>query len=430
MTDSATASASAGPTPHRREFGGVPGNLALIVGLPLATLYLYFAVRWNDGALLPGPRADWDGFLASLVPTWQAAAAYLGWLALQAALQAFLPGRVVEGTPLPGGGRLRYTMNGLLTFGLTAALVAGLHGTGLLPLRFWHDQFGALLSVMLTFTAGFSGFLYVYGRRTDPAPLRSGSSVHDFFLGTGHNPRIPPGGRFDLKLFCEARPGLQLWVLLNASFAAVQWERHGILSTPMLLVCGLQLLYIVDYFWNEPAILTTMDIKHERFGFMLAFGDLVWVPMTYSLQAHWLIDRGHHLPLWATILTLGLAGLGLYVFRAVNLQKHRFRADPEGARIWGRPAEYLETAQGSKLLVSGFWGWSRHFNYVGDILMAISWSLPCLFVSPLPWFYPVYFAALLVHRERRDHRICAARYGADWDRYCARVPWRILPRIY
>ena len=26
---------------------------------------------------------------------------------------------------------------------------------------------------------------------------------------------------------------------------------------------------------------------------MLAFGDLVWVPMTYSLQAQYLIDRVH-----------------------------------------------------------------------------------------------------------------------------------------
>ena len=45
---------------------------------------------------------------------------------------------------------------------------------------------------------------------------------------------------------------------------------------------------------------------------------------------------------------------------------------------------------GGKLLVSGFWGWSRHFNYVGDILMALSWSLPCAFGSVVPYFYPIY----------------------------------------
>ena len=37
---------------------------------------------------------------------------------------------------------------------------------------------------------------------------------------------------------------------------------------------------------------------------------------------------------------------------------------------------------------------------------------------------------LLVHRERRDNNTCAAKYGEDWDAYCAKVPWRILPGIY
>ena len=36
---------------------------------------------------------------------------------------------------------------------------------------------------------------------------------------------------------------------------------------------------------SRQAILTTMDITTDGFGFMLAFGDLSWVPFTYSLQA-------------------------------------------------------------------------------------------------------------------------------------------------
>jgi protein-S-isoprenylcysteine O-methyltransferase Ste14 len=67
---------------------------------------------------------------------------------------------------------------------------------------------------------------------------------------------------------------------------------------------------------------------------------------------------------------------------------------------------------------------------VGDLLMALSWSLPCGFGSLLPYFYPAYFAALLAHRERRDHIFCKRKYGSDWDRYCDRVRWRILPFVY
>ena len=43
-------------------------------------------------------------------------------------------------------------------------------------------------------------------------------------------------------------------------------------------------------FSDQKAILTTMDITTDGFGFMLAFGDLVWVPFTYTLQAKYLVD--------------------------------------------------------------------------------------------------------------------------------------------
>jgi protein-S-isoprenylcysteine O-methyltransferase Ste14 len=62
--------------------------------------------------------------------------------------------------------------------------------------------------------------------------------------------------------------------------------------------------------------------------------------------------------------------------------------------------------------------------------MALAWCLLTGFATPLTYFYAVYMIALLVHRERRDHAQCQARYGEDWTRYCAAVRWRILPGLY
>jgi hypothetical protein len=59
----------------------------------------------------------------------------------------------------------------------------------------------------------------------------------------------------------------------------------------MCLVCAFHALYVFDALACEPAILTTMDITTDGFGFMLAFGDLVWVPFTYSLQARYLLEH-------------------------------------------------------------------------------------------------------------------------------------------
>ncbi|MEC8023188.1 MAG: DUF1295 domain-containing protein [Myxococcota bacterium] len=411
------------------EFGGTFGNLTLVLSLPLITLYFYFCWRFNGGDVLPGAAADWSGFLEGIAPTWKAAAMFIGWFVFQGALQQWAPGTLTPGTDLEDGRRLMYQTNGPSSFIISLAVVFGLHLSGIFPLRTWIDELGALISVGILFCYVFAGFMYWWGKRTDPRHL-TGSFFRDYFMGAGHNPRFPPDGLFDFKFFCEARPGLILWLVLNVAFMSVQYERYGFVSWAMILSAAFQMYYVVDYFINEAAVLTTMDIKHENFGFMLVFGDLAWVPFTYTLQAAYLVDHVHELPMWAAVLTVALQVLGLYIFRVVNLQKHTFRSDPENARIWGKPVEYISTARGSKLLVSGFWGWSRHFNYVGDILMAISWSLPALFDSALPWFYPVYFAILLLHRERRDNYFCSKKYGQDWEQYCARVPWRIIPGVY
>jgi len=50
--------------------------------------------------------------------------------------------------------------------------------------------------------------------------------------------------------------------------------------------------------------------------------------------------------------------------------------------------------------------------------------------DPVPWLYPLYYIVLLVPRQIADDRRCAAKYGALWDEYRARVRWRIIPGIY
>ncbi len=403
-----------------------------MIGLPAAIYYLYFCVRFNHGLLIPGADinfAPFAGFPDSIAPTWQAALIFFSWLVFHGFLQAFLPGKVVQGVKLEDGSRLMYKMNGPASFIITIVLLAALVVAGVVPADIIYNSFGALISVIVIFVFFFGIFLYGYGKISGQAGRPSGSRIHDFFMGVSLNPRIPPVTGFDLKFFCEARPGLIGWLAVSASFMGVQYMKSGRVTAAMVLVVAFQFLYVADYFWHEPAILTTTDIVNDRFGFMLAFGDLAWVPLTYSLQAFYLIEHTHDLPLWGIVLIVLLDGAGYCLFRAVNIQKHRFRTEP-GYRIGGREPEYIQTAQGNRLLVSGFWGWSRHFNYVGDIMMALAWCLPCLFESPLPYFYVIYFTILLVHRQRRDDRKCSEKYGDDWTKYRERVPWRIVPWVY
>jgi protein-S-isoprenylcysteine O-methyltransferase Ste14 len=218
-------------------------------------------------------------------------------------------------------------------------------------------------------------------------------------------------------------------VLVNLSCAAKQYELHGHVTTPMILVNAFQFLYVADCFYHEEAILTTWDIKHENFGWMLCWGSLVWVPFTFTLQAAYLVDHTHELPAAAIAGIVALNMTGYVIFRGANLQKHTFRNTPH-APVWGKPATYIQTSQGALLLTSGWWGIARHLNYFGDLMMALAWCLPTGFAHPLPYFYVVYSTILLVHREWRDNAMCREKYRDDWDAYCRKVRWRIVPGIY
>jgi hypothetical protein len=55
-------------------------------------------------------------------------------------------------------------------------------------------------------------------------------------------------------------------------------------------------------FLLQGAILSTPDINYEGFGFMLAFGDLVWVPFIFSIQARFLAQHPYVMSLWCGVL--------------------------------------------------------------------------------------------------------------------------------
>lgn len=403
-------------------------SFLMILLLPPLTYWMWICITYYGGDMqFPTTWAAARKLVSYVAaPTWQALAFFAGWYLLQVLLQIFAPGKWVEGTPLADGSRLKYKMNGWFSWWFTILAAVGLVWAGVIPATILADQFGPLLTIIHIFAFGFSVYLYIYGRRRPEGETSSGKVIYDYFMGTALNPRI---GSFDLKLFFEARPGLILWVLINFSFAALQHKLHGTVTTPMILVCAFHFFYIADYYFNEQAILSTMDIKHENFGWMLCWGDAVWVPFTYTLQAMYLVTHPFELPVWAVVGIVALNFGGYFVFRSVNSQKDRFRADPSKP-VWGKEPEFIRTRRGTLLLTSGWWGKARHINYMGDLMMALAWCLTCGFGNLLPYFYFVYFTWLLVHREWRDDKMCSAKYGEDWQIYRKKVRWRIVPGIY
>ncbi|XP_028714831.1 delta(14)-sterol reductase LBR isoform X1 [Peromyscus leucopus] len=416
------------PTPQRKdlEFGGVPGAFLIMLGLPATLFLLLLQCRQKDPSLLTFPPP-----LPALDELWETRVCgiYLLWFFVQALFYLLPIGKVVEGTPLVDGRRLKYRLNGFYAFVLTSAAVGAslFWGVGL---HYVYTHFLQFALAAVLFSVLLSVYLYAHSLkapRHELSPASSGNAVYDFFIGRELNPRI---GAFDLKYFCELRPGLIGWVVVNLVMllAEMKVQERDAPSLAMVLVNSFQLLYVVDALWNEEALLTTMDIVHDGFGFMLAFGDLVWVPFTYSLQAFYLVSHPHDLswPFASFIIALKLCGY--VIFRCANSQKNAFRKNPSDPKL--AHLKTIHTSTGKSLLVSGWWGFVRHPNYLGDLIMALAWSLPCGFNHVLPYFYVIYFTMLLVHREARDEHQCKRKYGLAWEKYCQRVPYRIFPYVY
>ena len=406
------------------EFLGPIGVTFMTVGLPATIIALFSLCSPEDCSIrlissLPSLQDFWHPYAFPV---------FVAWFMFHAVIYLSPLGRTVTGVKVRDGSRLPYKINGLYAFTFSHILFIVGYCVFKVPVTFVYDHFLALAAAATVFSLLLAIYLYVRSFRSGALLAVGGNSGHfiyDWFIGRELNPRT---GIFDWKVFCEMRPGLIGWVIINYCMLAKQYELHGYVSNSMILVCLFQFWYILDALWFEEAILTTMDIIHDGFGFMLAFGDLAWVPFIYCTQARYLVDHPLDLPWWAVIAIVSLKILGYSIFRGANSQKDAFRRDPTSESV--RHLTSMSTARGTRLITSGWWGFCRHPNYVGDIIMALSWSLPTGFSFFLPYFYVTYFTVLLVHRQLRDEHHCQEKYGKDWDRFCGIVRWRLVPGIY
>jgi delta14-sterol reductase len=340
-------------------------------------------------------------------------------------LHLVLPGRWVIGYVIDKKSHemLRYRLNGILV--LTVVLLAWmlLCHYGHMPWDWfymyrWYGLAGAVAVGMI-----FSLIIVL------PYRAARKSFLADFFLGRLENPQLL-GGRIDAKmwLYMAGAIMLELNVLsfIVHHYLLFGWQA----SSGTFLAAAMLSFFVIDYLTFEEVHLYTYDFVAESVGFKLGFGCLAFYPFFYSVPLWFTID----LPVSQT------SGYGLVIFgsiflicwslsRGANMQKYSFKKNP-GRNFLGIKPETISDSN-QALLVNGFWGLSRHINYLGEIGMAITIVLAAghPFV-PWPWLYPLYYLVLLFTRQRDNDNRCALKYGALWEQYKKKVPYRIIPYIY
>lgn len=137
-----------------------------------------------------------------------------------------------------------------------------------------------------------------------------------------------------------------------------------------------------------------------------------------------------------SVLCVGL--FAVWANYSADWQRQRVRAANGETTVWGKepvivPAKYVTgdgKTRSSFLLASGWWGISRHFNYVLELTLALCWCLPSGNQSILGYVYFCFLTILLVDRAYRDELRCAEKYGDAYVKYCKLVPYKMVPFLY
>jgi len=419
--------------------------LFLLTACPPFAILVWFTHTRLEGSLgalvaLMLDRGPFDALWMAWEPVfWGSWDAWMmiGWFAIiQLIFMRWLPGSRWEGPITPSGHVPVYTANGMLAFLFTMGLWWLCTGPlGLFPGSIVYDHFGEILGALNIFSLLFCAGLYLKGRFAPSTADHgtSGNLIFDYYWGTELYPRVLG---WDLKQFTNCRFGMMAWPVILLSFAAAQADRHG-LSDTMVVAVVLQLFYIAKFFWWETGYLRSLDIMHDRAGFYICWGCLVWVPAIYTSSTLYLVD---HPAMMGDLMMGGLIGLGVAAISInylADAQRQEVRATNGQTLVWGRRPHLIvgryTTDEGERkqslLLASGWWGLSRHFHYVPEWLGAVLWTIPVGLNDFLPWFYVLFLAILLTDRAFRDDERCARKYGADWDEYRRVVPWKIVPGV-
>jgi len=423
------------------------GPLFLMLTTPCFSIIFFHVCSHNHGdfqQFLLETLADERPFLIQLKSIWPnpydpLTLKMIGCFALfQLFLMKAAPGKPFTATITPNGHRPVYKANGMQSYLITLATMMALDYWNIFDLALIYDNFGHILSSMNVFALAFCTLLLIKGyvAPSGPDSGTNGSLLIDFYWGTELYPRI---AGFDVKLFTNCRMGMAFWSVAVLSFCYKNMQlNNGTLQAGLAVSVCLQLVYITKFFYWEMGYMCSMDIQHDRAGYYICWGCLVWVPAVYTSAAFYLTESAPELSNGAAASILAAGWLCIAINYESDQQRYIFRQTGGKCKIWGKEPTFItakyKTTSGavkeSLLLVDGWWKISRHFHYVPEIMASFFWSVSALdsgFVGP--YFYVVFLTILLTDRAFRDDNRCKAKYGKYWKKYSDEVPYKILPGV-
>ena len=260
------------------------------------------------------------------------------------ALMHLLPGKKFHGPLTPKGNIPEYKANGVAAFFTTLIVfcVCSFY-LQLFPATIIYDNFGSIIAALNIASLIICAMLYLKGRF---APSSSDSGItgnllFDYYWGTELYPRV---FGWNVKMFINCRFGMMSWGLILLSYAAKQQQLYGFVSNAMMVAIALQFIYLTKFYLWETGYLCSLDIMHDRAGFYICWGCLVWVPCVYTSPSMYLVLHPNHLNPWlATGIFIAGAACILANYFA-DRQRQMVRATQGDCTIWGKKPRVIHAA--------------------------------------------------------------------------------------
>ncbi|XP_043189655.1 delta(14)-sterol reductase TM7SF2-like [Amphibalanus amphitrite] len=394
----------------------------MVLGIALLPLYVYSACNKKHCSIRRVPEVP-TALKAWFDPV--AFACVLGFLAVQVAISLLPVGREVEGQISKQGIR-RYRCNGFLSLVLTVGGVV---------LAYYLDApvMVALLKLRLLMVASavtallLAPLLHWRARSAHLLDLNSSGDTDSLLVNVSEGRELAPRLLgLDMKLLMT-RACCVAAVLLAVLFVLAERGLKGE-SSPTLVTAAVMVAAIgVDHMWFEDTLLTTYTFMNEGFGLKKLLGAMM-MPFCMTFNLRFIMVTGVSHPWYALVGCVMIYLVGYLIQRSANSQKNEFRKNPVNPAL--AHLETIPTTKGKKLLVSGWWGVVRHPNHLGGVLMIVAMSLLLGFHHALGWVLPACAALGVVMQARKVDAFCQQKYGAAWERYAARVRYRLIPSVF